>query len=305
MTSVRQGALALGIGFWLAAQAWAGPRVALIIPVSGEVKLGGAKLSEAKLADEGQLVSLGQGAEVRIQLLGSSKEKTLRGKVDYTISKAILEKEGKAASRGSVVVASEIGNLTRAGAGTSRPATFQPVGLAFQWPPALENGRWVSRAVTPLGRIKASQKDPVFVTIIDLSEAGRAVADDTITEPVDSMTFDSKTFVPGHQYRLDVQRNGTQSYFRHFRILTEEEKETLASTERILRETHGTAIELPTLIRLASLYKSFDQNEKMVAVLTEAVHHPAYGELDSVVVKQLDEALNVARHSLDEPDYHP
>lgn len=304
MKRVRQTAATLAAMCWLVGQAWAAPRVALVIPISGDVKLAGAQLSKPRIAEEGQLVSLSNGAEVRIQLLGSSKEKVLKGKSDYTISKAGLEKDGTSLDRGKVSVVSEIGNLSRSGAATSRAAKYTPVGLAFNWPPVLDKGQWVSSTATPSNQIKAKAGSAIVVTISDLTDPQAKSIETTISKPVSSLAIAQKDLVIGHQYRLDVQpETGPGGYTREFRILTKEEQENLQETERVLRVTAISSDELPTLIRLATVYKSFDRNDKMVAVLVEAVNKPGFKTLDPVVQQQLLEVLNKTRNSLDLENY--
>jgi hypothetical protein len=272
-----------------------------VIPISGDVKLAGAKLDKPKLAEEGQKVSVAPNSEVRIQLLGSSKEKILKGKADYTISKASLEKEGKSLDRGAVSVVSEIGNLSRAGAGTQRG--YQPVGLAFNLPPVLEEGRWVLRVANP--EVEATEKNQIHVTISDLTDPSAENLEKSITNPAKFIDFAKSELIVGHQYRVFVQRDAAVGYERDFRILTSDEQAALNETERTLRRAAIQSDEMPTLIRLASLYKSFDQNEKMAKVLMEAVKKPSYKKMDPEVQKQLVEALNRTRKSLDQVEYEP
>ena len=300
MTRLRHGMVLLAVLFWVTAQAWAAPRVALVIPISGDVKLAGATLDKPKLAEEGQKVTVAPDSEVRIQLLGSSKEKILKGKADYTISKAGLEKEGKALDRGAVSVVSEIGNLSRAGAGSQRGR--KPLGLSFILPPVLEKNRWVLRVASP--EVNATEKNQIHVTISDLTDPSAENLEKVLTNPVKFIDFDQSQLIVGHQYRVFVLRD-TVDYERDFRILTSQEQAALKETERTLRRAALESDEMPTLIRLASLYKSFDQNEKMAKVLLEAVKKPSYKKMDPEVQKQLVEALNRARKSLDQVDYVP
>lgn len=306
MKRVRQAAASMAAMCWLMGSAWAAPRVALVIPIQGDVKLAGAKLSSPKIAEEGQLVSLSNGAEVRIQLLGSSKEKVLKGKSDYTITKSSLDKEGKSLDRGKVSVTSEIGNLSRSGAATSRAAVYTPVGLAFKWPPVLEKDQWVTPTVTPLEKVGASEKTPIVVTVSDLTDPKARILETTITEAVPSLVFAQKDLVVGHQYRIDVQsESGDRGYHREFRILSKDEQDNLQETERVLRMTAIASDEMPTLIRLATLYKGFARTDKMVDVLVEAVNKPSFKTLDPTVQLQLMEVLNSARNSLDLENYQP
>lgn len=294
-------ALLLGMG----AAGLAAPRIALAIPISGEAKVAGAPLSDPTLVEEGQKITLAKGAEVRLQLLGSSKQKVLKGQSAYTVSKATLEKEGTAIARGSVSVTSEIGNLTRAGAGTARPSSYQPVGLAFAWPPALEDGRWVCKVVTPREQIKANKADAVTVTISDESAPDKPALAATVDGPIGVLAFSEKDLLPGHTYSVAVQRGLAYQYLREFRILTQEEKAALEATAHTLRMTAIATGEIPTLIRLAGVYQGFGQVEKVADVLTEAVNNPHYAALDPAVQTQLLLALNRARNGLDQKNYTP
>lgn len=301
MKNLKRAAASMAAMSVLMGHAWAAPRVALVIPIDGDVKLAGAQLVGPKIAEEGQLVSLSNGAEVRIQLLGSSKEKILKGKSTYTISKSGLEKDGKSLDRGKVSVTSEIGNLSRAGAGTSRDS-YDTVGLAFRWPPALENGQWV----VPTAALdkKAIEKEPFVVTISDLTDPKTPVLEETITQPISALSFSQDQLAEGHHYRLDVQlESGKKGYTREFRILTPDEQAYLQDTERVLRVAAITSDEMPTLIRLATLYRSFGRTDKMAEVLLEAVNKPEFSALDTEVQKQLLLALNNARTGLDLPTY--
>lgn len=296
-------ALTMALLLGMAAAATAAPRVALAIPISGEVKVGGASLSDPILVEEGQKITLARGAEIRLQLLGSSKQKVLKGQIAYTVSKADLEKDGKTLARGSVAVTSEIGNLTRAGAGTARPSTYHPVGLAFDWPPVLEGDRWLCRVSTPKEQIRASRSDAVTVTISDLSEPDRPALAATVEGPIGLLAFARKDLEPGHRYSVAVQRGLAHQYLREFRILTEEEKSDLETTAHTLRLAALETGEIPTLVRLASVYQGFARIDKVAEVLTEAVHNPGYGALDPSVQTGLMTALNRARNGLDQKDY--
>ncbi len=301
----QNGALTLAMLLGLGSAALAAPRVALAIPVSGEARVAGAPLSDPTLVEEGQKITLSKGAEVRLQLLGSSKQRVLKGQTAYTVSKATLEKEGKTIARGSVAVTSEIGNLTRTGAGTARPSTYQPVGLAFDWPPVLEGERWVCRVTTPPDQIRASKADVVTVTISDLSAPDRPALAATVDGPIGVLAFAQKSLVPGHSYSVAVQRGLAYQYLREFRILTEEEKSDLEATAHTLRLAALETGEIPTLIRLASVYQGFGRTDKVAEVLTEAVNNATYTTLDPAVQSGLLTALNRARNGLDQKDYKP
>jgi hypothetical protein len=306
MKLLRNAALTMANLACLGTLAWAAPRVAIVTPLGGEVKLAGASLNMPKIAEEGQHLILGENGQVRIQLLGSSKEKILQGKADYTISKARLESEGVALSRGKVAVAREVGNISRSAAAVSRPSIYHPVGLTFAWPPMLNGQQWVAQVQTPASDLELSENDAVAVTITDLSDPGAAVLQATIEKPVTTLAFTGSSLAVGHRYRLHVQRDlGEHMYSRSFRILSPEEQDALSDTERILRVEALDSNELPALLRLASLYQSFDQTDKVAEVLLEAVNNPQYQELDPVVQQQLLKALNDARYGVDLPRYTP
>lgn len=306
MKRLRQCAASMALLLSLAAShpAWAAPRVALVIPISGEVHLGGKSLSTPRIAEEGQQIDLKDGAEVRIQLLGSSKEKVIKGATRYTISKSALEKEGVSLSRGEVAVNSaEIGNLSRGAMGTSRPV-YKPLGVSFTLPPRLEGEFWVADSRTPLDASQVNEKNPVTITVRDQTDPEQAELSVNLDHPVHAISFEAQKLVPGHQYLMHVQRGiGDPYYYRYFRILTPEEEQSLLETEKVLRSAAIASDELPILIRLASLYKSFDQTEKMAQVLLEVVNKPAFQDLDATVQSKLLIALNKARNSLDLENY--
>jgi hypothetical protein len=280
----------------LAVPGLAAPRVALVIPISGPAKLAGTELVSPRIAEEGQQLSLDKGAEVRLQLLGSSKEKVLKGKSTYIVQRARLEQEGKDLERGSISMTSEIGNLSRAGAGTTR-ATGQ-VGLVLNWPPERDGELWISAVTTPVEKQKLSERSPVSVTLTDLSDPEAELVEATLSQPVTALAFREDDLDVNHRYRVDVVGDAGR-YSRDFRFLSAEEQESLRSTEESLKRSIREHGEIPTLIRLASLYNSFDQTEKMADVLLQATQNAGFSSLDKDVRQHLVDALNRTRKSLD------
>lgn len=299
MKSLRKVAVTTALTLSLACLAWAAPRVAIVTPMGGEVKLAGAPLKAPRIAEEGQILSLGESGKVRVQLLGSGKEQVLSGANNYTISKTRLESEAKVLTRGSISVADEIGNLSRAGAASQR--NYKPLGLSVQWPPSRQGDVWVAQVTTPSTQIPVSKNDPITITVTDLSDSEAIPVEVILEKPVTALAF--KDLVVGHRYQVDVQKDQAVGYKRVFRILDPEEQEALVETAGILRAQALELDEFPSLLRLASLYQSFDKTDKVVEVLTEAVNNPQYATLDAKVRQQLLDTLNKARWSQDQSEY--
>lgn len=285
---------------WLHAGLLAAPRVALVIPLQGEVQLSGASLQAPTLAEEGQVLRLNSGAQVRLQLLGSNKETQLQGQQSYTVSRERLERDAQPLRRGAVALTTEIGNLSRAGGGTVRfdpKSSLRPVGVAFEWPPRREDGRWVSPAV---GSMQVSPRRRVLVLVQDRSDPTQPELNVTLSEPVQSLVFPLESLRESHRYQVRVEsEDGSQSYERSFTILSPDDQTALRQTASALRLRALESGEIPTLIRLASLYDSYDRPDKVVEVLGEAMNHPTFTTLDRTVQEQIAQAAERARWALD------
>lgn len=297
-------AVNLALLWTLSVGAWAGPRVAIVTPLAGDVRLDGVPLKAPRIAEEGQQLTVAAGGEARLQLLGSSKEKRLQGRADYTVSKAKLQSDGKPLSRGSVSVTSEIGNLSRAAAAGSRVGRvylYSPVGLALVLPPTPIEGGWETRSFTPLEQIKASPDSAIVLKLRDLSHPDPDSTEIKLVmdTPTDLLTFEKSVLMPGNRYELQISRPSESGYVRYFQILTPEEHAALVATEQAMRAEAAEHGEFATLLRLGAMYQDFDQTPRVAEMLMEAVTHPDFRTLGKDEREDLVSELNRARRSLD------
>ena len=104
----------------LSALSLAAPRVALVKINKGSAQLDGKAFKVAQMANEGQVLTVDAGSEVRIQLLGSSSEMTVSGPKKVNIQKAALASQAEKVTRGGLAVTLDIGNRNTAGALVTR-----------------------------------------------------------------------------------------------------------------------------------------------------------------------------------------
>ena len=281
--------------------AWAGPRVAIITPLSeADVWLGETPVEGPMLAEEGQKLLVGEQGEVRIQLLGSSKERVLKGSNLLVISKADLEKAAKPIDRGSVAVADEIGSLIRPAAASARKSnvTHHVVGFALELPPVKVDGLWRANVVTSPEALPARG---VQVTVRDLASPSPHLAL-TVDQPTDHLAFPEDSLKLGGHYEIHV--HGPKSgYYRQFQLLSREDRDDLARTAHIMRAEAIESGEIAMLLRLANLYAGFDETEKLADLLVEVVNRPDFKDLDTLSQDKLKGHLNVALRSLDRKNY--
>jgi hypothetical protein len=255
------------------------------------------------MAEEGQKLTVAEGGQARLQLLGSSKEKLVKGNASFVISKANLEKEGQSLSRGSIAVADEIGTLTGAGSASARRGgvkNYQLVGLALDLPPTPVEGGW--KIAIPLDKIQIPAGSAIEVTVTDLTDSKATAFGLTVDRPTDSLIFEAGALTLGHRYKVSV-KGPRSGYTRYFQVLTPQEREDLAQTARAMRVAALESGELSVLLRLANFYSGFDETEKVADVLIEAVNAPAYKELNEQSQLDILSVLNECLRSLDRKGY--
>lgn len=286
----------------LGGAAFAAPRIAIVTPISGDVWVGDVKITTPRLVEEGQKLLVGSNGQVRVQLLGSAKEKVLKGNAMLVLSKANLEIEGQTLSRGSLAVKDEIGTICQSASANAREVggmVLSPVvGFALELPPEPIASGWKAQVVSDAASFP---KGGVVIELADLTMSGKPLSM-PINELPPDIEFPEGLLKPGHRYELHVQ--GPKSgYYRQFQVLAPDERAELTETARAMRKEALDAGELALLLRLANFYSSFDENEKVADVLIEAVNNPSFQELDEDSKKNLKDALNKTLRSLDRRNY--
>lgn len=273
--------------------------------VGGEAKLAGKPLQTPQMAEEGQVLVVEKGGEVRVQVLGSNKEMTLKGPKTLTLRRADLLKSAKALPRDKVAVAAEIGNLQRSAAGTSREQRYDILGWSVKDPALTDDGTWQSQVeVNQIFRVTPSE--PLELSIYRLQgNSSESVLSETYVESLpETIDFEKNALIPGARYLLDVQYPaGKGHYRRHFRVLNQAEREALSSADTTLRAQTTGVDSLASLIHLAFMYQNFDQSAKVAELLQEILEEPSFGDLDTQARQDLKVHLNKVRQSLDLPYY--
>lgn len=289
--------------FTAAIPALAAPRIAIIVPLSGRIELAGEVLRGPKIAEEGQVLTLSKSAEVRIQLLGSNKETIVKDVTSYTIRRAVVEKEGKAISRGNLSVTGEVANLNRAAAFSTRSQSdygrvdpdgnFVPLGVKLTLPPRLNNdGSWTIPLSFPDGYTPSPQS-ATKVTVSDTADYSISWGID-IEEEAPSLDFPPQSLSLGHRYKISIS-NKRGGYTRYFYAISNEDRQAISEhSEKIYQEMNDDN-RLSTLLHLASFYQSLDNLEQVASVLMEAIKEKDFKELDAdaqnTVVDMLNNAL--------------
>lgn len=273
----------------LCSLAWAGPRIAIVTPLSSEVWLDDVHLASPRLVEEGQKLLLGEKGSVRIQLLGSGKEVVLQGSRLLSLSRASLDKEAQTVARGSVDVGEEHGSLSRVAAVTGRLTDYshhRPVGFAVQLPPEpTTSGHWTMKVLTPAESFPGNIR-------LDLVDAvtQRELAALTITAWDSTLILEPEMLAPGGRYCLRVstqQGNDRLGYQRHFQVFTTEEHNQLEDTAEALRAEIDAEAPLPGLFALARFYDSLDDAENLAPVLDEILARPELSEDDRATARAL------------------
>lgn len=288
----------------LAGAAYAAPRVAIITPLGGDVWLGETKLTSPKIAEEGQKLLLGDNGQARVQLLGSSKEQVIQGNALVIISKSKLEKEGKPVSRGSMAVSQEIGSIDKSASANCRVGSLDTnyvVGFALSFPPRMVGDEWQFAVTSPSEQFPP---EGVVLTFIDVTDGGEGTDIGTIevSEFQPKIELAKDILLPERRYSLVVQ--GPNSGYNHqFPMLSEQERADLNETARAMRAEAQETGELSLLLRLASFYSSFDENEKMADVLIEVVNRPDFKDLEQPLKDSVTKSLNLTLRSLDRKNH--
>lgn len=274
----------------LLAPAWAAPRIAIITPLDGQPILAGKSLTTPAFAEEGQLLDLPAGSQVRVQLLASNRQTHLKGPRQVTLSKEQLNKIARGVTRDKLSVAQEAGNLQRSAAATTRAT--DPLGWSLVLPGKATEQGWEFPVKIDPKYFKSNQE--ITVTLGELQDSGQSWVFDG---SVPNAATPGLTLLPGHRYLLMVQGVSLQ-YKRVFQVLTPEEKSHLRNLENQLLSRRPTVKEL---LRVADLYDDFDQTEEVARLLEQVVAHPQFEKLSQEEREQVRGALNRALDSLDLP----
>ena len=283
----------------------AGPRVALVKVRSGQASIAGKPINKAQMAQEGDVLKLAVGADVRVQLLGSNAEVQFLAPdkpLEVVIKKASLLKDSKKVERGGVAVAKDIGSLNTAGASITRSVTIPSDKLLKvkpNIPPFMEAQEYL---IEFDGGQSYSISDKVTVTVNVIPQNG--VQSETLSQVFDSeqdlvtLAMPSTAIEIGEPYlfRLTCQYEGedggglTYFYSETFRILSPEQKEVLESAKDELLANHEQSNDILPLLRLASLYQDYDQNREALKYLQRAYQSPHLKDQDTKesIQKQID-----------------
>jgi hypothetical protein len=258
----------------------AASKVAIIKVNSGSATLDGKTFTKAKMASEGQVLNIATGSQVRIQLLGSKHEMTVTGPVKLNINKQALVKKAKEVSRNSAAVAADIGNRNTVSASSTRGSADELTELKPTLPPQMSDGDYV------LG-FEAGDSFPlrpehsISVEVAPLDGNGPRIGHTfTQGDPLVPLQM-PPDLEPGRGYRFTLiysdpgvgsmgQGSAMYKYKQTFRILTPDQEAFLVEAERELKQDYRTEKDILPLLRLASLYQEYDQNEKVLEYLKMA-----------------------------------
>lgn len=285
----------------------ASPRVALIKINSGTANLDGKAFKHAQMANEGQVLSIPKGSEVRIQLLGSSSELTVEGPSQVKIDQTALANQAKKVTRGGLEVASDIGSRNTVGAMVTRAKADQmeqarPRAVRPVLPPAKKDGSLLveydikSQILLPEGAEVSIQIEPK-------SEASDQYVQVAFKGKLSNLEISPDSIVAGEGYNFtlayifndDVLHRYTQS----FRILTAEQREFLQEAQVEMLERYNQEKSVLPLLRLASLYQDLDQNREVLKYLEIAARSPFLQENDQKLKERLQGILEQFQKSVD------
>lgn len=258
----------------------AASKVAIIKVNTGSASLDGKSIAKAQMASEGQLLKIESGAQVRIQLLGSKQEVTVTGPKQVQINKTELAKQAKEVSRNSAAVAADIGNRNTVSASSTRGSGSELLELKPTLPPQPNDGEYV------LGFGAGEQFDlkpdhSISVEIAPLDGDGPRLGHVfKHNDPLVPLQMPPELEIGrGYSFTLIYSDPGTgdmgegsamYKYKQTFRILTPEQSSFLNEAERELLKDYRTEKDVLPLLRLASLYQEYDQNEKVLDYLKMA-----------------------------------
>lgn len=297
----------------LAQAAWAKPKVALLRLLKGEATLAGKSLKTPMLANEGQVLKVEAGSQVRVQLLGDNREFTIDGARTVTVSKDNLGKGAKALDRGAVAVVNGIGNVTQGAVGKTRAGIApDPTGIKFGLPPKAQGDSWIvdftvnkaefERLNETTGEFALGWKNADGEwengKVFDFDELPQGMKD--VLADGGTTAFAIPGLEPGVTYRFFVQvGTGESSYQRPFRILTTEEREMLRIMEKQFRTEATQSRSVVPLLELASLYTELSQLPEAEALMEEAFNSPHWDKADKKFEDSLRGAWEKLRWALD------
>lgn len=294
--------------------ALAKPRVAMLELLEGSATLAGKQLKAPKLAREGQVLKVSPASKVRVQMLGTNREYTIQGAKTLTISKADMEKQAVALSRGGIAVAGGIGNVTKGAVGMTRAGETAPTGVKLQLPPKNEDGSWrIEITVEPEQFAEHGVDSGALILgwetesggwdegeAIDFEDLPKRFAKLWSEGGSASFTLSEDSFEAGHNYRMIIQLgDGDVWYERPFRILTPEESELLSVMDQDLHQQSSASKSVVPLLKLAGLYRGLGQLSEANGVLDEAYRSPFRPADDQALEESILKAWLPIRKALD------
>jgi hypothetical protein len=264
----------------LSAVVVAASKVAIIKVNSGSASLDGQTIATAKMASEGQMLKVDAGSQVRIQLLGSKHEVSVTGPAKIAINKAELSKSAKELSRNSAAVAADIGNRNTVSASSTRGSGSELLELKPTLPPREDNGEYVlGFEAGESFELEPDHSISVEIAPVD-GEGPRIGHTFKHKDPLVALQM-PPDLKKGRAYSFTLiysdpgegnmaQGSAMYKYKQTFRILTPDQEAFLAEAEQELLKDYKTENDVLPLLRLASLYQEYDQNEKVLEYLKMA-----------------------------------
>lgn len=292
----------------LSLAALAAPKVALIKINSGTASLDGKDFKHAQMAAEGQSLKVAAGAEVRIQLLGSSSELTLTGPTVVKIEKSSLAAKAQKVTRGGLEVAADIGSRNSVGALVTRGSRIEALDKARRkalrpvLPPAKKNGALFVEYDSH-SDIKLPQGAEVRLTIEPENEDLNQYLEVNFKDKLSSLEMAPDSVAAGERYEFVLTYtfgdDAVCRYTQTFRVLTQDQKDFLQEAQVEMLERYNQEKSILPLLRLASLYQDLDQNREVLKYLEVARRSPYLQENDAKLKEHLDKLIEQFQTSVD------
>lgn len=291
----------------LSALSLAAPRVALVKINKGSAQLDGKAFKVAQMANEGQVLTVDAGSEVRIQLLGSSSEMTVSGPKKVNIQKAALASQAEKVTRGGLAVTLDIGNRNTAGALVTRGSSKSPEKARLKairpgLPPVKREGAyfldWDSNS-----DITLPDNIEVRVAIVPQDENVGDPIEASFTGSLPVLELPPDAVEPGEGYDFNLTVTQDEGllvrYNQSFRILNSDQQSLLQGAKDEMLERYNEEKSVLPLLRLASLYQALDQNREVLKYLEVALRSPYLKENDVELKTKLEDMVTQFRKGLD------
>ena len=292
---------------------WAGPaRVALLRVERGPVTLNGKLVSTPQLVEEGARIVVKTGDKIRLQLMEQQGEVYLTGPQTITVRATELAKWSRDVKRDDLSGSlPDIGNTTRAASHTTRQDPVPPHrkrGISFGDLVA-QDGSWVFPVKTTPYFFQDGPGQVNWTVSLLAMSSEQSELPTFKSQKVDSGESDGKHDIRiskdllklGQRYVLEVivYPNGRPAplgeYRQPFRLLSQEEKASLALLETQANEKVSKEASLLPLIELSTILLEWDQLGDADRILQQVMAHPDYSKLPRAVddsVKKFQRDLN-------------